>query len=211
MDSSERKVRVAIHADDPIDRAGLSGYVRKDHRLLEVDHAGVEQTDIFVVPVETMETATLEKLRALSNEPTAKFLLIVKNGWNVDTSTAIAGGVRGALRYANCFPNTLSQALLTIDAGGNVIPESPKDAFAEKAQWNRFSTDGNESRATCGLTGQEIYLLQSAADGLNYAEIAAKMSCSLGAVEHILSGIMDHLNVRNDAHAVACAMRSGVI
>ncbi|MGW1506719.1 helix-turn-helix transcriptional regulator [Streptomyces mirabilis] len=211
MDSSMRKVRVAIHADDPIDRAGLSGYVRQDHRLLEVDYAGVEKNDIFVVSVKSVDTFTVETLRSLPNEYTAKFLLIVKNGWNVDTSTAIAGGVRGALRYANCFPDTLSRALLTIDAGGEVIPESPKDMFAEKAQWNRRSTDGDESRTTCGLTIQEIDVLQLAAYGLNYSEIAAKMSCSLSAVERILSGIMDHLNVRNDAHAVACAMRAGVI
>ncbi|MET7458451.1 LuxR C-terminal-related transcriptional regulator [Streptomyces sp. NPDC005574] len=193
---------MAIHADDPIDRAGLSGYVRQDHRLYEVDYAGVGKVDIFVVSVETV---TVDTLRSLSNDPTAKFLLIVKNRWNIETLTATARGVCGALWYANCFPDTLSQALLAIDAGGKVISESPKDMFAEKA------TDGNASRTTSGLTSKEIGVLQLAADGLDHSEIADKMSCSLGAVERLLSGIMERLNVRNDAHAVACAMRSGVI
>ncbi|MEU9348150.1 hypothetical protein AB0D74_43850 [Streptomyces sp. NPDC048278] len=124
MSSPRGKIRVAIHASDPLYRAGLLDYVRKDHRLSEADADRVDENDIFVVVIDTSGNATLEMLRSWPNACAAKFLLIVKDEWTVDTSTATEYGVRGVLQYADCTRTAFSEALITIDGGGTEISEA---------------------------------------------------------------------------------------
>ena len=62
-----------------------------------------------------------------------------------------------------------------------------------------------------GLTDREIFVLRLAAEGWTHSEIAKKMFCSKESVKATLHDLMEHLNLRNRAHAVSYAIRSGAI
>jgi len=61
------------------------------------------------------------------------------------------------------------------------------------------------------LTTREIEVLRLLADGYDTAEIAEKMCYSERSVKHIIQGVTQRLNLRNRPHAVAYALRAGMI
>lgn len=59
------------------------------------------------------------------------------------------------------------------------------------------------------LTPRQAEVLALAADGLRYAEIAARLYVSRSTVKATLYNASQRLRARNTAHAVALAMRAG--
>lgn len=61
------------------------------------------------------------------------------------------------------------------------------------------------------LTPRQIDVLALAADGCGSAEIAARLGVSANTVKTHLLGVYRRLGARNAAHAVALAMRAGIL
>jgi DNA-binding NarL/FixJ family response regulator len=62
-----------------------------------------------------------------------------------------------------------------------------------------------------GLAPREIDVLRLMAEGWDTAQIATKLSYSERTVKNVVYAVMNRLGLRNRPHAVAYAMRSGVI
>jgi DNA-binding CsgD family transcriptional regulator len=62
-----------------------------------------------------------------------------------------------------------------------------------------------------GLTPREIDVLRLMADGLDTGEIAGKLCYSERTVKNVIYGVTHRLKLRNRSHAVAYALRSGMI
>ena len=62
-----------------------------------------------------------------------------------------------------------------------------------------------------GLSEREIEVLRLVADGLDTREIAARLCYSERTVKNVLHEVITRLQLRNRAHAVAYAVREGLI
>jgi DNA-binding NarL/FixJ family response regulator len=62
-----------------------------------------------------------------------------------------------------------------------------------------------------GLTPREKEVLQLVADGLDTSEIALRMCYSERTVKNVLHNLTTRLQLRNRTHAVAYAVREGLI
>ena len=62
-----------------------------------------------------------------------------------------------------------------------------------------------------GLSGREIDVLRLAADGFDTGEIALKLSYSKRTVTNILHDVTSRFHLTNRTHAVAYAIREGLI
>nr|WP_269330167.1 LuxR C-terminal-related transcriptional regulator [Kineosporia babensis] len=62
-----------------------------------------------------------------------------------------------------------------------------------------------------GLQRREIEVLELIAEGLETGEIAERMQYSQRTVKNIISGMMTRLGLRNRSHAVAYALRAGLL
>jgi DNA-binding NarL/FixJ family response regulator len=61
------------------------------------------------------------------------------------------------------------------------------------------------------LAERELVVLRMIASGMETTEIAAELGVSERTVKNIVHAITTRLQVRNRAHAVACAVRAGII
>jgi DNA-binding NarL/FixJ family response regulator len=61
------------------------------------------------------------------------------------------------------------------------------------------------------LTARELAVLQMLADGMATREIAEELSYSERTVKNVVHDLLEKLNCRTRAHAVALAIRHGVI
>jgi DNA-binding NarL/FixJ family response regulator len=62
-----------------------------------------------------------------------------------------------------------------------------------------------------GLVDREIEVLRLVAEGLETAEIATKLSYSQRTVKNVVHDITSRLHLHNRAHAVAYALRQGLL
>jgi DNA-binding NarL/FixJ family response regulator len=62
-----------------------------------------------------------------------------------------------------------------------------------------------------GLSDREVRVLQLVADGWDTAEIAGELCYSERTVKNILHDLTTRLQLRNRSHAVAYALREGLI
>ncbi len=62
-----------------------------------------------------------------------------------------------------------------------------------------------------GLESREADVLRLLAEGLDTQEIAERLSYSERTVKNIIHGVLSRLNLRNRTHAVAFALRTGLL
>jgi DNA-binding NarL/FixJ family response regulator len=62
-----------------------------------------------------------------------------------------------------------------------------------------------------GLESREADVLRLLAEGLDTQEIAERLSYSERTVKNIIHGVLTRLNLRNRTHAVAFALRTGLL
>ncbi|MFG2226243.1 LuxR C-terminal-related transcriptional regulator [Streptomyces sp. NPDC048644] len=62
-----------------------------------------------------------------------------------------------------------------------------------------------------GLGAREVEVLRLLADGLNTKEVASKIGCSERTIKNVIHQLVARHNLRNRTHAVAFALRTGVL
>lgn len=202
------RVRVGIQAQDPITHAGLSSYTERNKRLSEVR---IEQADVVVVAVDTVQSSTIDLLRSISPDATMGFVVVTNRGWHADVSTAIACGVRAELRRASLSPDVFVRTVLAVGEGQGMLPPSLQGTLMREVQRLHREMLQPQGLTASGFTEREIDVLRLLSDGLNIEEAAKMLSYSDRTVKNILYGATKRLNLRNRAHAVSYAIRSGLL
>lgn len=65
--------------------------------------------------------------------------------------------------------------------------------------------------STSGLTPREVEVLRLMADGKDMNDIAGELTHAEGTVKNVVYALTSRLNLRNRVHAVAYALRMGII
>jgi DNA-binding NarL/FixJ family response regulator len=115
----------------------------------------------------------------------------------------VALGVTG-LALSDSTPRDLSEAVLTLAAGGAVFPDDVTAAVA--ADWRRSRRERGGDGRSAELTEREREVLGAISDGLSTKAVAHHLGIAIKTVEHHKSRIFDKLGVRTQAEAVAVAL-----
>ncbi|GAA0911119.1 helix-turn-helix transcriptional regulator [Virgisporangium aurantiacum] len=201
---------VYIHADDPILRAGLATQLRPRSEVRVIDAPDPGRTTVALVVADRVAEPTLRTLRSLQRLG-ARLVLVVAELDDSDLVAAVEAGVAGVVRRAEASPDKLVQVVRAAAAGDGALPPdllgrllSQVGKLQRQVLWPRGLTFG-------GLAEREIEVLRLVADGLDTAEIATKLSYSQRTIKNILHDITSRLHLRNRSHAVAYALRHGLI
>jgi DNA-binding CsgD family transcriptional regulator len=93
---------------------------------------------------------------------------------------------------------------------GLPIPLRRADVNAERLV--KLLVDGQPVRDRSPvLDDRELQLLRLLADGATVAEVAARLFCSERTVKYALHQLLERFGLRNRVHAVAWALRSGLL
>jgi DNA-binding NarL/FixJ family response regulator len=203
-----QRVGVAIHAADALTHAGLAGHLRLDRRFWE---APADQADVTVVAVDTADASTLGLLHTLSESSSTRFALLVGRQWQADIFAAVDRGVRAVLWRDSYTPAAFSQALITVARGGGSFPPPLQGTLMRQVQWTHHEVLTPRGLTASGVSPREVEVLRLIAEGLELSEIAEKLAFSERTVKYVLYGLMKRLNLRNRAHAVSYAIRTGLI
>jgi DNA-binding NarL/FixJ family response regulator len=202
---------VYVYANDPILQAGVVSQLRDNPALALVDQAEIDQADVAIVATDLVDETILRILRAIQRGSAPRTVLIAAV---VDESTVVAAaeaGVSGLLRRSEVTPERLLEVIGKVAVGEAAVPSDLLARLLEQVGRLQRQVLAPRGLRFSGLSEREIEVLRLLADGLDTGEIARRLSYSERTIKAVLHDVTARFQLRSRAHAVAYAVREGLI
>jgi DNA-binding NarL/FixJ family response regulator len=205
------RIAVEVDAPDPILRAGVVAEVRcrPELRLVEPGERAPER--VAVIVTDDVDDDILRLVKGLRTSGCPRVLLVAGRLDDGSMLAAIEAGASAMLRRADASSDALVRAIRAAASGDGVIPPDLLGNLlgqVGRLQRNVLSPSG---LSLSGLKDREIDVLRLIADGCSTGEIANRLSYSERTIKTIIRDVTVRLNLRNRAHAVAYALKEGLI
>lgn len=200
-------VRVSVVALDPMLEAGATS------ALLGCPDVAVvlpgEVPEVSVVVVDGLSDQVFDLLRAqreLAERP--EVVLVATDFAAAEALHAIAAGARGLVRRCEADAGRLARAVLAAACGDCTVPP---DMLAWLLDQNAGGPPPRGQWPGAGLSQREHDVLTLIAEGRETEEIAQELCYSPRTVVGVVHDITHRFRLRNRAHAVAYALRTGLL
>jgi DNA-binding NarL/FixJ family response regulator len=204
------RIPVLVCAGDPISQTGIATQLRArpEIRLVENDSG---QADVGVVVSDEVDDETVTTIKSLRRRGCGGVVSIVTQVDDAGLFAAIEAGAAAILRRSEASIDSLLYAVRSAAAGDGTVPPDLLGRLLD--QIGRLQRQVLEPRGLSfrGLTQREIEVLQLVAEGLSTGEIARRLAYSERTIKNVIHDVTTRLHLRNRSHAVAYAMREGLI
>jgi DNA-binding NarL/FixJ family response regulator len=209
MTTMTTMVRAAVCADDPVSLAGLAAELAACRGIEVVDDT--DAADVVVIVVHEVDEQTTQLTRRLRRAGVVGVVLVVAQINDHGLFAAVEAGVSGLLRRTEATPERLGQAIDEAAQGNGVMPSDLLGRLMQNVNHLHDRVLGPQGMHLNGLSDREIEVLRLVAEGHATSDIAATLCYSERTIKNVIQGITMRLNLRNRSHAVAYAMRHGLI
>ena len=205
--------RVAVHVDawDPILKAGVVSHLRPRPEVRLLTGLDSDQAEVTVVVVDTIDDRTMQLLKRLQRSSESRLVLVASGLDDSDVVAAAEAGVVGLLRRDEASADRLVTAILCAVCGEGTVPSDLLGQLLGQVGALQRGFLGPRGLTFNGLATREIEVLRLVADGCDTHEIADKLAYSERTVKNVLHDVTTRLQLRNRSHAVAYALRQGLI
>jgi DNA-binding NarL/FixJ family response regulator len=201
-------IRILCVDDHPLMREGIAAIINNQPDMALVAEAtnGMEAIeefrkhlpDVTLMDLRLPDIDGVAALMAIRTDvPEAKIIMLTTFEGDVEVQRALEGGARAYLLKS--MPHKeLVEAIRRVHAGKKSIPPFIANRLAEHL--------GDED-----LTLREIEILRCVADGNRNREIAERLFISEQTVKIHINHVLEKLGAVHRTHAVAIALRRGII
>lgn len=206
--------RVAIIAHDPISGEGAAAYLRGAPGYAVLAPGEVPRAEVLLVIVPELREKTLAdlaRIRRTTLIPDVRTVLVADRIEEDELSGLGEFSLSAVLYRGSATREKVLDAL-----AARVPAAEPEDVRATRLT-NEFHASEGEARHPRGFLGRhrlqsrEVEILGLLADGFGTVEIAARMAYSERTIKNIISTLLVRFDLRNRSHAVAYALRTGII
>ncbi|RSM57597.1 helix-turn-helix transcriptional regulator [Amycolatopsis sp. WAC 01376] len=169
------------------------------------------ETDVVVAAFDRLSADAVAALREVAAELGKPIVLVTDLIEEGGLAAAVACRVVAILPRSAMTDSRVADSV-RVAASGTVSPPSALlGRLTEHAE--RLNREQLAPSAPAGsvLSSREIEVLRLMADGFDTQEIATELSYSERTVKNVIYAVTDRLRLRNRSHAVAYAIREGVI
>lgn len=211
-----QRISVCIRAQDPLSQAGVMHSLRHRPEVWlvsedDLDSGRVDELDVVLVVAETLDEEAVKVLEAAHQFGRRRVVLVASRIEDSMLLAAVEAGVCGIVSRAEATPERLVHALQTAASGaGSLPPDLLGRLLAQVSRLQRHVLAPHGLSRT-GLSDRETEVLKLVADGMDTREIADRLGYSERTVKNVLHDITSRLQLRNRSHAVAYALREGLI
>ena len=205
------RIRVFLYARDPILQTGLASQLRPRPEVELVGSDDVDAAEVAVVVCDGLDAETLRVLHALQRGGVPRLVLLASTLDAADVGRAVEAGVCGVLRRNEASMDRLLAVISAAAAGDGSIPPDLLGRLLDQVGRLQRQVLDPRGFTLAGLSGREIEVLRLVADGLETREIATRLCYSERTVKNVLHEVTTRLQLRNRSHAVAYAVREGLI
>jgi DNA-binding NarL/FixJ family response regulator len=204
------RVEVFISACDPISRDGIASQLR-GHGVAVVDERSLHQNVVALVVVEEVDEEATRQIRSLKNRGLDRVVVIATRMEDSGLLAAVEAGANGVLRRNQSTAPNLLETIRTAAAGDGALPPDLLGRLLGQVGRLQRQVLNPRGLSFAGLTDREVKVLKLLAEGFDTAEVGRQMFLSERTVKNIVHDVTSRLNLRNRTHAVAYALRQGLI
>ncbi|WAL66511.1 response regulator transcription factor [Amycolatopsis cynarae] len=205
------KIRVTVCALDPITRAGLVNCLRPRAGVIVDECSNGEGADVFVAAFDELGPAAIAELRAVTADSGKPVILMMDGVEEADVLPAVDCRVVAILPRAAVTDERLPREIRAAASGKAGLQASLLGrllAHTERLQREVLAPGAPDENK---LSPREIDVLRLMAEGMDTNDIARELRYSDRTVKNIIYTLTSRLRLRNRSHAVAYAMRAGLI
>jgi DNA-binding NarL/FixJ family response regulator len=205
------RIGVFVYGSDPISEAGVSSQLRGRPGLYVVEQRHIDEADVAVVVVDEIDDQAARTIRGIQRDQCPRIVVVAAEFDEAALLQAVESGASAVLRRHEATPERLSKAVeLAARGEGTMAPDLLGRLLQ---QMSRLQRDVLAPRglSPLGMSDREVQVLRHLADGYDTAEIAEAMAYSERTIKNIIHEVTSRLQLRNRSHAVAYAMKSGII
>lgn len=207
----QQRVATYVYADDPILQAGMVSQLRVRPEIDIVAAGELSRADVAVAVADSLDAETLRVLQALQRSDIEHTVLVTSA---IDDTTVVSAaevGVSGLLRRADATPDVLVRTIQQVAKGEGVLPSDLLGTLLGQVGRLQRQLLSPQGLTFAGLNDREAAVLRLIADGHDTNEIAQQLCYSQRTVKNVLHDVTTRLQLRNRSHAVAYAVRAGLI
>lgn len=205
------QVRVVLRASDPLSYEGLLSYLQSRSEFTVVDPADQAEATVFVVSCDQLTADVVALLRRSAAELAVPVVLVVSEITEAELLVAVECRVVAVLPRGAVTADRLAHSVLAAANGGGVLPPNLVGELLKHVERLHREVLTPNGLNAAGLTSREIDVLRLMANGFDTHEIADELCYSERTVKNVIYGVTHRLKLRNRAHAVAYALRTGMI
>jgi len=206
------RTRVQVLAADPVSEAGVTSQLRFRPELESVPANGTDQhPDVVIVVADEVDEERLRTVRAVRRNGRARVVLVANELDGRSLLAAVEAGASGIVRRKEVTPERLSAVVRAAANGDGTLPPDLLGRLLQQFGEPRRTHGMVRGLTFGGLTQRELSVLQLLADGFSTSEIARELAYSERTIKNAIHDLTSRLNLRNRSHAVAFALRQGLI
>ena len=206
-----QRVSVYVDAYDPILQAGVISHLRPRPEVKVLTESEREAADVTVVIVDRVDERAMRMLKCYQRTSETRLVLVAGELGDGDVVSAAEAGVVGLLRRHEATADRLVRAITAASCDEGTVPADLLGQLLGQVGALQRGVLAPRGLAFNGLATREIEVLRLVAEGCDTGEIAGRLSYSERTVKNVLHDVTTRLQLRNRSHAVAFAMRQGLI
>ena len=204
-------VAVYIHARDPISAAGVTSALRPCPQVRVVRAEQIADARVALLVVDAVDDGAVRLLRAIQRQGPSRAVLVASNLDDAGLIAAAEAGVIGLIRRCEATPQRIVHVVCRAANGAGSVPPDLLGRLLSRVGSLQRQVLVPRGLTFSGLAHREVEVLRLVADGFDTAEISAKLGYSERTVKKVLHDVNSRLQLRNRCHAVAYALREGLI
>ncbi|WP_435738058.1 LuxR C-terminal-related transcriptional regulator [Cellulosimicrobium sp. PMB13] len=206
------RITVSVSAQDPISEGGVVSALRPrpEVRVLGHDEDPLD-AEVALVVADQLDDEAVRLVRTVQRGGSGRAVLVAGRLDEKDVVAAVEAGVVGMVRRGEATPERLVTVIRGAASGeGSMPPDLLGKLLGQVGSLQRQVLQPR-GITFAGLATREVEVLRLIADGFDTAEVARHLAYSERTVKNVLHDITSRLQLRNRVHAVAYALREGLI
>lgn len=208
---SSYPIGVYVYAGDPVSRSGIVACLQDRAEFRICEDPDVDAASVAIVVTDAIDETVLRVIRALQRNSCPRVLLVAARIDDGGLFAAIDAGISGVLRRSEADGDRLADAVRTAANGDGTVPPDLTARILDQIRHVQSEVLEPQGLTFQGLSDREVEVLRLVAEGRVTAEIADELAYSERTIKNVIHDVTSRLHLRNRSHAVAYALKQGLI
>lgn len=204
------RIEVYISACDPVSREGIVGQLR-GHSVRTVEERDLNPKVVALVVVDEVDEKATQEIRTLRQRGLDRIVVMATRVEDGGLLAAVEAGANGFVRRSQATAARLLETLRTAASGEGALPPDLLGRLMDQVGRLQRQVLNPRGITFTGLTEREVKVLKLLAEGFDTVEVGHQLFLSERTVKNIVHDVTSRLNLRNRTHAVAYALKQGLI